>query len=155
MARAIRRPVRFRSRPSTIIAAPADKRRRSSIWRKRIRIRSVRGASPARQRLVETRRASTLVYDYLTEAGLGVRIFEDGDYPAIFATLAAGARPPVLLSAHLDVVDPDPDEGQFEPRLEGDYLHGRGAADMKTVLPPSCLAQRPRAVARSPVGLSW
>jgi acetylornithine deacetylase/succinyl-diaminopimelate desuccinylase-like protein len=39
-----------------------------------------------------------------------------------------------LLCAHLDVVEPDPDDGQFEPRIEGDYLAARGAADMKTVL---------------------
>jgi succinyl-diaminopimelate desuccinylase len=31
------------------------------------------------------------------------------------------------------VVPPEPDDIQFEPRIEGDYLWGRGAADMKTV----------------------
>lgn len=40
----------------------------------------------------------------------------------------------ILLSGHFDVVEPDPDEGQFIPRIEGDYLYGRGAADMKTVV---------------------
>jgi succinyl-diaminopimelate desuccinylase len=38
-----------------------------------------------------------------------------------------------MLSGHFDVVAPEPDDSQFEPRLEGDYLWGRGAADMKTV----------------------
>jgi len=32
------------------------------------------------------------------------------------------------------VVEPEPDDSQFKPRIEGDYLHGRGAADMKTVV---------------------
>jgi succinyl-diaminopimelate desuccinylase len=32
------------------------------------------------------------------------------------------------------VVEPDPDDSQFTPRIEGDYLWGRGAADMKTVV---------------------
>jgi acetylornithine deacetylase/succinyl-diaminopimelate desuccinylase-like protein len=32
------------------------------------------------------------------------------------------------------VVEPEPDDSQFTPRIEGDYLHGRGAADMKTVV---------------------
>jgi acetylornithine deacetylase/succinyl-diaminopimelate desuccinylase-like protein len=41
---------------------------------------------------------------------------------------------PVMLSGHFDVVLPEPDEGQFSPRVEGDYLWGRGAADMKTVV---------------------
>ena len=30
-------------------------------------------------------------------------------------------------------VEPEPDDSQFVPRIEGDYLIGRGAADMKTV----------------------
>jgi acetylornithine deacetylase/succinyl-diaminopimelate desuccinylase-like protein len=39
-----------------------------------------------------------------------------------------------MLSGHFDVVTPDPDDAQFEPHIEGDYLWGRGAADMKTVV---------------------
>jgi succinyl-diaminopimelate desuccinylase len=41
---------------------------------------------------------------------------------------------PVMLCGHFDVVEPDSDDSQFVPRLEGDYLWGRGAADMKTVV---------------------
>ena len=40
----------------------------------------------------------------------------------------------ILLTGHFDVVEPEPDDSQFTPRIEGDYLHGRGAADMKTVV---------------------
>jgi succinyl-diaminopimelate desuccinylase len=40
----------------------------------------------------------------------------------------------ILLSGHFDVVEPDPDDSQFTPRIDGDYLYGRGAADMKTVV---------------------
>ena len=32
------------------------------------------------------------------------------------------------------MVEPEPDDSQFIPRLEGDYLWGRGSADMKTVV---------------------
>ena len=39
-----------------------------------------------------------------------------------------------MLAGHFDVVAPEPDESQFTPRIEGDYLWGRGAADMKTVV---------------------
>ena len=41
---------------------------------------------------------------------------------------------PVMLSGHFDVVQPEPDDSQFEPRIDADYLWGRGAADMKTVV---------------------
>ena len=40
----------------------------------------------------------------------------------------------ILLTGHFDVVEPEPDDSQFNPHIEGDYLHGRGAADMKTVV---------------------
>jgi succinyl-diaminopimelate desuccinylase len=40
----------------------------------------------------------------------------------------------VMLCGHIDVVPPEPDDTQFEPHIEGDYLWGRGAADMKTVV---------------------
>jgi len=128
-------PIRFRHRSSAAsVSTPTDKTAEIlELARALIRIPSVSGASSERRRLDDIRRATTLVHDTLTEGGLEARLFEDGDYPAILATLP-GARPRVLLSAHLDVVEPDPDEAQFEPRLEGDYLHGRGAADMKTVL---------------------
>jgi acetylornithine deacetylase/succinyl-diaminopimelate desuccinylase-like protein len=39
-----------------------------------------------------------------------------------------------MLCGHFDVVEPEPDDSQFEPRIQGDYLFGRGAADMKTVV---------------------
>ncbi len=43
-------------------------------------------------------------------------------------------KAPVMLSGHFDVVEPEPDDEQFKPRIEGDYLWGRGAGDMKTVV---------------------
>ena len=46
--------------------------------------------------------------------------------------------PTVLLHGHLDVVPGHPD--QFEPRLEGDRLFGRGAYDMKGALAAMLLA---------------
>jgi acetylornithine deacetylase/succinyl-diaminopimelate desuccinylase-like protein len=71
----------------------------------------------------------------------------DGKYPAVYATFpvsslqlsrsipeAQSSNSPILLTGHFDVVEPEPDDSQFTPRIEGDYLHGRGAADMKTVV---------------------
>ena len=78
------------------------------------------------------------------------------------ATLRPGALPgggrrvspgallaPVTLGGHFDVVEPDPNDTQFEPRIEGDYLWGRGAADMKTVV-ASYLVWMRRALAAGP-----
>ena len=85
------------------------------------------------ERLDEVRRAAAFVFDDLHQGGLLVRYF-DGKYPAVLAGFPQEKAGGVLLSGHFDVVPPEPDDGQFEPRVEGDYLWGRGAADMKTVV---------------------
>jgi succinyl-diaminopimelate desuccinylase len=99
-----------------------------------IRIPSVSGAPPERQRPEAINRAATFLLDTLQMTGLDVRSFESGRFPAVLARFPGAPRPAILLSGHFDVVEPDPDESQFEPRLEGNYLWGRGAADMKTVV---------------------
>jgi succinyl-diaminopimelate desuccinylase len=99
-----------------------------------IRIPSVTNAPPGRQRLDEVQRAATLIYDYLRQAELEVRIFDKGKYPAVLAAFPGQGEAPVMLCGHFDVVAPDPDDSQFDPKLDGDYLWGRGAADMKTVV---------------------
>ncbi|MFN8216420.1 MAG: M20/M25/M40 family metallo-hydrolase [Solirubrobacterales bacterium] len=52
--------------------------------------------------------------------------------PVIRAEVGPEAAPTVVLEGHIDVVPGRP--GQFEPRLEGDRLYGRGAYDMKGAL---------------------
>jgi len=101
------------------------------LARQLIRIPSVT-TGPA-ERLEEVRRAGAFVFDYLLQHGLETRYF-DGPYPAVLASFPQKFPGGVLLSGHFDVVPPEPDDSQFEPRLEGDYLWGRGAADMKTVV---------------------
>jgi succinyl-diaminopimelate desuccinylase len=62
---------------------------------------------------------------------IGVR-----DLPVTVAEVGPrDAQSTVLLHGHLDVVPGRP--GQFEPRLDGDRLYGRGAYDMKGAL--ACL----------------
>ncbi len=94
------------------------------------------------ERLDEVHRAGTFVHDYLKNHGLEVRYF-DGKYPAVLATFPKSSRASrdgkikpgsVLLTGHFDVVEPEPDDSQFVPSIEGDYLKGRGSADMKTVV---------------------
>jgi len=129
-------PIRFRASLGGIFQVKhADKTAEIvELAKALIRIPSVSNAPPHRQRLVDIHRAGTFIYDYLKQAGLEVSMFEGDGYPAVLASFPGALESPVMLSGHFDVVEPDPDETQFEPRLEGDYLLGRGAADMKTVV---------------------
>jgi succinyl-diaminopimelate desuccinylase len=63
-----------------------------------------------------------------------VSLFEDAKFPALLASFPGKEEAPVMLVGHFDVVAPEPDSHQFEPRTEGDFLWGRGSADMKTVV---------------------
>ncbi|GAB1472453.1 hypothetical protein MASR2M66_33310 [Chloroflexota bacterium] len=130
-------PIRFR--PRTQIMTEKDYPDKTSeildLAQQLIRIPSVT-ASP-NERLDEVHRAASLIDDYLRNAGLDVKFF-DGKYPAIYTqfpmTNYQSSSSPILLTGHFDVVEPEPDDSQFIPRIEGDYLYGRGAADMKTVV---------------------
>ena len=127
-------PVRFRPRPETAleIAYPDKTSEILDLAQQLIRFPSVT-ACP-QERLDEVRRLATFIYDYLRNHGLEVRYFSEGKYPAVLAGLPGFLEAPVMLSGHFDVVSPDPDDSQFEARIDGDYLWGRGAADMKTVV---------------------
>ncbi len=86
------------------------------------------------ERLDEVHACSRFIAGFLQKAGLEVRLFDDGTYPSVLAGFPGGLTAPVTLGGHFDVVQPEPDDQQFEPRIEGDYLWGRGSADMKTVV---------------------
>jgi succinyl-diaminopimelate desuccinylase len=132
-------PVRFRS-SSGIVSETQYANKTAEILdlaQHLIRIPSVT-ACP-NERLDEVHRAGTFIYDYLRGNGFEPRYF-DGKYPAVFVQFpsphGSGARGEgeILLTGHFDVVEPDPDDSQFTPRVDGDYLWGRGSADMKTVV---------------------
>jgi succinyl-diaminopimelate desuccinylase len=127
-------PIRFRPRHEARVAPnyPDKTAEVVDLARQLIRIPSVTNC--AEERLDEVHRAGTLVFDYLREAGLEVKYYDLSQYPAVLASFPGQLTAPVMLSGHFDVVKPEPDDSQFEPRLEGDYLWGRGAADMKTVV---------------------
>ncbi len=129
-------PIRFRPPWGTFVdvAYPDKTSEIVDLAERLIRIPSVTMAPIQLQRPDGVQRAATFIYDYLQQAGLEVRSFDEGMFPSLLASFPGQRTAPVMLCGHFDVVAPDPDDSQFEPRLEGDYLWGRGAADMKTVV---------------------
>jgi acetylornithine deacetylase/succinyl-diaminopimelate desuccinylase-like protein/gamma-glutamyl:cysteine ligase YbdK (ATP-grasp superfamily) len=127
-------PIQFRARAQAVVEVsyPDKTSEILDLAQQLIRIPSVTACPD--ERLDEVHRAGSLIDDYLRNAGLEVKYF-DGKYPAVYATFPGATKDnPILLTGHFDVVEPEPDDSQFIPRIEGDYLHGRGAADMKTVV---------------------
>jgi acetylornithine deacetylase/succinyl-diaminopimelate desuccinylase-like protein len=125
----------FRARTPPVATGPQDITAEVvELSKELIRIPTVSTIGWGGEGVEAIRRGMEYVRVFLDHAGLEVDFFGDGQYPAIVARFPG--RPPgeVLLCGHLDVVDPEPDGSQFEARVEGDYLWGRGAADMKTVV---------------------
>ncbi len=75
------------------------------------------------------RAAAGFVKGWLEARDVDVRDVSHGDLPVLLADVGPADGPCVILHGHLDVVPGRP--GQFEPRVEGDRLIGRGAYDMK------------------------
>jgi acetylornithine deacetylase/succinyl-diaminopimelate desuccinylase-like protein len=127
-------PVRYRPRMQSIIeiAYPDVTSEILELAQELVRIPSVT-ACP-QERLEEVRRAATLIYDYTRYRGLGVRYYYQDKYPALLIGFPGQMHASVMLGGHFDVVSPEPDDRQFDPRIDGDYLWGRGSADMKSVV---------------------
>lgn len=88
----------------------------------------------AEERLAEVSNAASFICDYVERSGLELRYFNRQKYPALLIGFPGQLYAPVTFSGHFDVVPPFPDESQFQPRVDGEYLTGRGSADMKTVV---------------------
>ena len=78
------------------------------------------------------RSAAGFVKGWLESREIPVTGREFDGLPVVLADVGPDAGPSVLLHGHLDVVPAR--DGQFEPRIEGDRLIGRGAYDMKGAL---------------------
>jgi succinyl-diaminopimelate desuccinylase len=73
--------------------------------------------------------AAGFIEGWLDSRGIAVESDEVRGLPVLRAEVGPEGAPTVVLHGHLDVVPGLPD--QFEPRVEGDRLYGRGAYDMK------------------------
>jgi len=76
--------------------------------------------------------AAGFVEGWLEARGFAPRREEVRGLPIVMAEVGPETAPTVVLHGHLDVVPGLP--GQFDPRVEGDRLYGRGAYDMKGAL---------------------
>jgi len=78
------------------------------------------------------RQAAGFVKGWLESRDIGVEELEIRGLPLLTARAGAALGPTVVLHGHLDVVPAR--EEQFEPRIDGDRIYGRGAYDMKGAL---------------------
>jgi len=76
--------------------------------------------------------AAGFVEGWLEARGIGVATDEVRGLPVLKAEVGPERAPTIVLHGHLDVVPAKP--GQFEARIEGERLYGRGAYDMKGAL---------------------
>jgi succinyl-diaminopimelate desuccinylase len=84
--------------------------------------------------------AAGFVKGWLEARDIEVDTALNNGLPVLAATVGAQKGPTVVFHGHLDVVPAEP--GQFEPRLDGDKLYGRGAYDMKGGLAAMMCATR-------------
>ncbi len=84
--------------------------------------------------------AAAFVKGWLENNDIAVEEHVHNGLPVLLAEVGPADGPSVILHGHLDVVPARP--GQFEPRVEGDRLIGRGAYDMKGALAGMLFALR-------------
>jgi acetylornithine deacetylase/succinyl-diaminopimelate desuccinylase-like protein len=82
------------------------------------------------------RPAAELLADLMREAGLEPKLFEKKKDRTnmVVRVKGDGSKPPLLLNAHLDVVEADAGNWQHDPfgaEIHDGYIWGRGAIDMK------------------------
>jgi succinyl-diaminopimelate desuccinylase len=82
--------------------------------------------------------AAGFIEGWLDSRGIGVQSDEVRGLPVLRAEVGPADAPTVVLHGHVDVVPGQ--AGQFEPRVDGDKLFGRGAYDMKGALAAMLLA---------------
>lgn len=82
------------------------------------------------------RPAAERIADFLRAAGVEPKIYESapGRASLVARIKGTGEKPPILLNAHLDVVEADASKWRHDPfggEIHDGYLWGRGAIDMK------------------------
>jgi acetylornithine deacetylase/succinyl-diaminopimelate desuccinylase-like protein len=95
------------------------------------------------------REAAQLLADFLAKDGLSPRLIDSGPLRTNVVTRLKGngSRPPLLLTAHLDVVAAEPKRWKHPPFgavIDDGWLYGRGTVDMKNMAAMSAMVIRRR-----------
>jgi len=143
-------PIRLDDRRPTIVIETGTQRTRDvvELAAELIKIPSVTNCP--NERLPEVLTCARFVAGWLRRAGLEVELYESGRYPSLVAGFPGRLLAPITICGHYDVVPPEPDDRQFVPRIDGDFLWGRGAADMKTVVASAMVWMKENAAAGPP-----
>ena len=87
--------------------------------------------------------AAAFVADWGRTAGLDVEVVGDAARPSVVVRApGSGGGRSLLLCGHLDTVDVDGMTDPHVPRVDGDWLYGRGSYDMKAGLAAALIAAR-------------
>lgn len=107
-----------------------------ALLRDLIRIPTVNTGSGGDEGAGNERPAAELLAEVLRKAGLEPKFFEKvkGRTNVVTRLKGTGKKPPLLLNAHLDVVEADRSAWRHDPfaaEIHDGYVWGRGAVDMK------------------------
>jgi succinyl-diaminopimelate desuccinylase len=131
-------PIHFQKQPNVVVEVSSPDKTGEIVELAQQLIRFPSVTACPKERLDEVQRTAGFICDYLRFYGLQEHYLNKSKYPAVLAEFPNGEKKPtpasVMLSGHYDVVSPEPDDSQFQPCIDGDYLWGRGSADMKTVV---------------------
>ena len=128
---------------TAVLAAPEPERRSAErdLFEKIVEIPTVAG------RTAEFRKLTALLTAEFKRAGITDVIIKDHDKTQTLIARWPAAKPsgkkPILLMAHMDVVEADPKDWKFDPftfREDNGYYLGRGSSDNKAALTGIVLA---------------
>ena len=82
-----------------------------------------------KENIAELNKCVEYIKDYFTDCDVVIKEFKSNNKPSLVISYEDTKNPKLLLNGHIDVVEAE--EEQYNPRIEGDKLFGRGSVDMK------------------------
>ena len=82
-----------------------------------------------KENINELKKCVKYIKEYFADCDVVIKEFESNNKPSLVISYEETKNPKLLLNGHIDVVEAE--EEQYNPRIEGDKLFGRGSVDMK------------------------